>query len=235
MNTTNAPSMVEYCTKSLDFTPHDTKWIRGSARVVCCGVSTLSKGAIRIYELEREGTKDLFHDLSFRPQGIKCATFGASQTGEQHLALGEYSGQLSICDLDRAGGEIFSASSRGFCECNRWNWRHNHWSAEIVTGRKDGSVKVWDPRVRQAVVTLNPDETTSARDCWAMAFGNSKRVFRSLLFLEQLELLCVTLVVFIHCSRKRKCLYLGLFVRVIYSCSIFLSHCIACFTRCILM
>ena len=46
-------------------------------------------------------------------------------------------------------------------------------SAEIVTGGKDGSVKVWDPRVQHSVVTLNPDETTSARDCWAVAFGNS--------------------------------------------------------------
>ena len=96
MNTTNAPHMIEYATKSLDFTPHDTKWIAGSARIVCCGISPSSKGAIRIYELERDGTKDLFSDTSFRSQGIKCTTFGASRSGEQQLAMGDYAGSLTI-------------------------------------------------------------------------------------------------------------------------------------------
>ena len=117
----------------------------------------------------------MFHDLSFRPQGIKCATFGASQTGEQHLAMGEYSGQLSICDLDRAGGEIFSVQAHeGFVNAiDGIGGGTTCGAPEIVTGGNDGSVKVWDPRVSHAVVTLNPDETTSARDCWAVAFGNS--------------------------------------------------------------
>ena len=70
MNSTNAPHMIEYATKSLDFTPHDTKWISGSARIVCCGISPGSKGAIRIYELEREGTKELLHDNSFRSVSV---------------------------------------------------------------------------------------------------------------------------------------------------------------------
>ena len=45
-------------------------------------------------------------------------------------------------------------------------------TAEICTGSKDGVVKVFDPRVNNRVMSLNPDET-SARDCWSVAFGNS--------------------------------------------------------------
>jgi len=189
MNTTNAPHMIEYATKSLDFTPHDTKWIAGSARIVCCGISPSSKGAIRIYELERDGTKDLFSDISFRSQGIKCTTFGASQRGEQQLAMGDYAGSLTICDLERCmknnkndnttNHEIFSvqAAHEGIVNAIDGIGGGGSSSAcgapELVTGGKDGCVRIWDPRVDHAVVTLSPDKSSSARDCWSVAFGDS--------------------------------------------------------------
>ncbi|KAL7536206.1 hypothetical protein ACHAWF_005411 [Thalassiosira exigua] len=175
MNSTDAPHMIEYAAKSLDFTPHETKWIPGSARIVCCGISPGSKGALRVYELERDGTKELSNDLSFRPQGIKCATFGASR--DQHLAMGDYAGTLSICDLERRDGEdgeIFSVGAhQGLINAIDGTGGMTCGAPEVATGGKDGCVKIWDPRVDHAVVTLNPDKTSSARDCWAVAFGNS--------------------------------------------------------------
>ena len=181
--------MIEYATKSLDFTPHDTKWIAGSARIVCCGISPSSKGAIRIYELERDGTKDLFSDLSFRSQGIKCTTFGASRggVGEQQLAMGDYAGSLTICDLERCmknnkndnttNHEIFSVQAHEGIVNAIDGIGGGSSSAcgapELVTGGKDGCVRIWDPRVDHAVATLNPDKSSSARDCWSVAFGDS--------------------------------------------------------------
>ncbi|XP_037951972.1 WD repeat-containing protein 92-like [Teleopsis dalmanni] len=46
---------------------------------------------------------------------------------------------------------------------------------EIVTGSRDGSVKVWDIRQGQApVVDMTPEGAEGdRRDCWAVAFGNS--------------------------------------------------------------
>ena len=44
---------------------------------------------------------------------------------------------------------------------------------EIVTGGRDGCVRVWDPRVPDPVVSLEPDEGEAIRDCWTVAFGNS--------------------------------------------------------------
>ena len=45
---------------------------------------------------------------------------------------------------------------------------------EIVTGSKDGAVKVWDPRLKdKPVITILPQTDKHARDCWAVAFGNS--------------------------------------------------------------
>ena len=44
---------------------------------------------------------------------------------------------------------------------------------ELVTGGRDGCVRVWDPRVGEPVVSLEPDEGQAVRDCWTVAFGNS--------------------------------------------------------------
>ena len=40
-------------------------------------------------------------------------------------------------------------------------------------GDETGCVRVWDPRVKEAVLSLEPAEGESARDCWTVAFGNS--------------------------------------------------------------
>jgi WD40 repeat protein len=44
---------------------------------------------------------------------------------------------------------------------------------ELVTGGRDGCVRVWDPRVKEPVVSLEPDDGQTVRDCWTVAFGNS--------------------------------------------------------------
>ena len=44
---------------------------------------------------------------------------------------------------------------------------------ELVTCGRDGCVRVWDPRVADAVLSLEPKDGESARDCWTVAFGDS--------------------------------------------------------------
>ena len=44
---------------------------------------------------------------------------------------------------------------------------------EILTGGRDGCVRLWDPRVSEPVLALEPGEGQPVRDCWAVAFGNS--------------------------------------------------------------
>lgn len=54
---------------------------------------------------------------------------------------------------------------------------------EIVTGSRDGSVKVWDPRQKDdpvaSMVAKNPESSSAStpiiksRDCWSVSFGDS--------------------------------------------------------------
>lgn len=48
---------------------------------------------------------------------------------------------------------------------------------ELVTGSRDGLVKVWDPRQKdEPVATMEPSEGETKRDCWAVAFGHAFNV-----------------------------------------------------------
>lgn len=43
---------------------------------------------------------------------------------------------------------------------------------EIVTGSREGVVKVWDIRQNSPVATMEPGEGENKRDCWTVTFGN---------------------------------------------------------------
>lgn len=47
------------------------------------------------------------------------------------------------------------------------------WNLFDILGGRDGCVRLWDPRVPEPVLALEPGEGQTARDCWTVAFGNS--------------------------------------------------------------
>lgn len=168
--------------KTINFTPHDTKWIPCSARFISCGVSTKIKGVLKVHELDNGDLKNLLDLEEATPQGIKCATFGASRIEARNLALGRYDGILSICDLEQKNGRtgelrtIFSVKGHESIinAIDGVGGKHaaGYGAPEIVTGGKDGYIKVWDPRVDYPVVTFE-QKGNAHRECWTVAFGNS--------------------------------------------------------------
>jgi len=44
---------------------------------------------------------------------------------------------------------------------------------EIVTGGRDGCVKLWDPRLAEPVLTVEPASGQAGRECWCVAFGGA--------------------------------------------------------------
>jgi len=106
--------------------------------------------------------------------GLKCCTFAASSPGLRQIAVGTFSGCLDIYDLQALSKPIWSSQAHtSLVNCvDGCGGPVGAGAAELVTGGRDGAVKIWDPRVKDAVVTLEPT-VTQAADCWSVAFGNA--------------------------------------------------------------
>ncbi|CAM9263038.1 unnamed protein product [Phaeothamnion confervicola] len=175
MDTTDAPQLIEHAHKTLAFTPYEVRWVPCSARFVVGGVYPRAKGALLTYELDGGGVK-LLEEVE-KPAGIKCMTFGASSYEDRHVACGDYDGRLAIYDLERRNDPpVYSAQAHSTI-INAVDGvggpEVGYGAPELVTGGRDGCVRVWDPRVPQPVLALEPDEGQTARDCWTVAFGDS--------------------------------------------------------------
>lgn len=136
---------------------------------------------------------------SEKAHGIKCGTFGASSIEERHLSTGDYAGQLNIWyatyvtnaasaadillntlyrrrDLERLDVPAYSTQAHSSIVnaidgCGGLGIGGG--APEIVTGGRDGCVRLWDPRINEPVLALEPSEGQQVRDCWTVAFGNA--------------------------------------------------------------
>eukprot|EP00586_Coscinodiscus_wailesii_P023330 CAMPEP_0172520626 /NCGR_PEP_ID=MMETSP1066-20121228/292116_1 /TAXON_ID=671091 /ORGANISM="Coscinodiscus wailesii, Strain CCMP2513" /LENGTH=214 /DNA_ID=CAMNT_0013303419 /DNA_START=102 /DNA_END=743 /DNA_ORIENTATION=- len=185
MDSTDAPQLIEHLRTSLDFTPHDTKWIPHSARFVCLGISPKGSGTLRIYELSRGNVATTLNLPAALPHGIKCGTFGASRIEDRRIALGDYGGNLSICDLESSSSTspsllpLFSVKKAHDGIINAIDGiggvSIGCGAPEIATGGRDGVVNIWDPRVDRAVLSFRAEGggSSTPRDCWSVCFGGA--------------------------------------------------------------
>nr|CAB3267737.1 WD repeat-containing protein 92-like [Phallusia mammillata] len=168
------PQIITHIEKSMNFTLYDCKWIPRSAKFVSIGSHPRGTGALQVYEIShRELT--LVKEAE-TPTSLKCGTFAASSLQSRHLATGDFKGKLNVWDLETmktvydcgAHKEIINSidgvGGLGVGEG----------APELVTGSRDGCVKVWDVRQKDSpVACIEPEDGEDHRDCWAVAFGDS--------------------------------------------------------------
>jgi WD repeat-containing protein 92 len=176
MQTTDAPQIIEHLNKGLNFTPMDVRWVPVSARFVAVGTHARGTGAVVVHEMTPAGV-GVVKEIE-RPAGVKCATFGASFLEDRHIAVGDYGGNLSILNLEAGASAppvwtVRAHSTMVNCVDGVGGLSIGYGAPELATGARDGCVRVWDPRVSDPVVSLEPAEGAAARDCWTVAFGNS--------------------------------------------------------------
>jgi len=97
------------CSAQTNFTPFDAKWVPMSAKFAVVGCYPKGSGALQVHELDGASLKLVAQREV--PEGVKCATFGATSYEARQLATGDYAGQLAVWDLERLGGGGDSASS----------------------------------------------------------------------------------------------------------------------------
>ncbi|OWK10607.1 WDR92, partial [Cervus elaphus hippelaphus] len=108
---------------------------------------------------------------------IKCGTFGATSLQQRYLATGDFAGNLHIWNLEAPEVPVYSV--KGHKEIINTidgvgGLGIGEGAPEIVTGSRDGTVKVWDPRQKDdPVANMEPVQGENKRDCWTVAFGNA--------------------------------------------------------------
>ncbi|KAL3318869.1 WD repeat-containing protein 92 [Cichlidogyrus casuarinus] len=179
------PQIISHVQKPLAFTLFDCKWLPVSTKFVVVGSTTRDTGCIQIYDVSASDIT--LYKESEKSKSFKCCTFGASILPNRHLATGAFDGRLAIWDLGQDGrldnpiygvqahdeiiNTIDAVGGVGVGEG----------PPEIATGSRDGKVKVWDPRQAKIPVAcmeseecvVNPNDYSSKRDCWSVAFGHS--------------------------------------------------------------
>ena len=130
-------------------------------------------GIIKVFEMS-QGKLVSVAELETKV-GLKCGTFAASPSGSRHFACGNFSGGLDIYDIQSLTKPIWAVQAHSAvvnCIDGCGGNGVGAGAAELVTGGRDGTVKIWDPRVQEPVVTLEPTVAQTA-DCWSVAFGNA--------------------------------------------------------------
>ncbi|EDW55937.1 WD repeat-containing protein 92 [Drosophila sechellia] len=177
------PQLIEHLHESLNYTVYDTKWVPLSAKFVILGSKANGHGIMDIYELNQDKlvkVKSVEKKVAF-----KCGTFGAASLRNRHMAIGDFEGRLQVLDMEQPDLPVYNVKAHNGIintidaiggtqiDCG---------APEIVTGSRDGAVKVWDIRQGQApVVDMSPppqmgdgvNNSSGRRDCWAVAFGNT--------------------------------------------------------------
>ncbi|CAM4725011.1 unnamed protein product [Leuciscus chuanchicus] len=169
------PQIIAHIQKSLNYTVFESRWIPCSAKFVCMGNFARGTGVMQIYEIQH-GELKLVKEIE-KPKPIKCGTFGASSLQHRHLATGDFDGNLNVWNLEvpecpvysvKAHKEIINAVD------GVGGLGIGDGAPEIVTGSRDGTVKVWDSRQKDTpVVNMEPMEGEAKRDCWTVAFGHA--------------------------------------------------------------
>ena len=169
------PKIKSLITKRINYTPFGIHWLPFSTKLISIGESFDSKGVLQIYNL----LKGKFSLISEYNQEFpsKCCTLGNSSFASSEIALGDFAGNLSVLDLERGLSNFeIKKAHKGIIHSIDSLEINN----EIITGGKDGLVKIWDLRSDKSCLMLEPkDIKKNFPECWAVRFrdyGEGKNI-----------------------------------------------------------
>ena len=166
------PQIQIQINKHLNYIPFDIKWLPYSTKLVIIGQTPYSKGIIQIYHLIK-GKLELESEY-IKENPFKCCSFGASSFASRDLALGDFEGNFLILDLEKGipNYEVKKAHKSIIYAIDAVGNNIKYGTEEVVTGSKDGCVKIWDLRSDKPAIILEPKGIEeNCPECWSVAFG----------------------------------------------------------------
>ncbi|XP_026191197.1 WD repeat-containing protein 92 [Cyclospora cayetanensis] len=166
MDTKDAPQIINHSSASVTYTPHAACWIPQS---ICCfagGEAPKRTGELEAYRLNEGQLKK--QENKSTETGIKCMAVAHSPAGGNFVLSGHFDGSLHAWDCESVNRAIW----RQKLHDSVVNAVAAHPSSPLaVTGGREGTVKVWDLRMKQPVVSLESVEGEEAAECWAVCWG----------------------------------------------------------------
>ena len=161
------PQMISHHEVDCGLTIHSVAWVPSSPRLLAVGTSLQNTGVIQVYTMGRELSKAAEINIE---HGLNCVTFRGSSLIDRRLAVGDFGGRVYSYDFEE-GKEVWGLRGHEVVNCIAGAGGRGSGPAEIVSGGREGSVKVWDVRVAsRPVVHMEPESVK--RECWAVTFGN---------------------------------------------------------------
>eukprot|EP01080_Neovahlkampfia_damariscottae_P002979 gene2979-4989_t len=148
---------------------YETKWIPSSSRFISVGCSEENnkQGQIQMYKINTSDNVLKLQTIK-TDSPLKSCTFDSSLSNIRHLSVGDFSGKLSIFDLEKSK-TIFSVQSHSNLINKIDGAGFNFGTTELCSASRDGDIKIWDTRQSKSAVFTYSNQI----DCWSIAFGNT--------------------------------------------------------------
>eukprot|EP00092_Neocalanus_flemingeri_P023219 GFUD01025176.1.p1 GENE.GFUD01025176.1~~GFUD01025176.1.p1 ORF type:complete len:342 (-),score=127.70 GFUD01025176.1:42-1067(-) len=154
--------ILEHSSTLVNYTLFDVNWVPSSPRLVVCGSTLAGEGTLRVYSLAGQGLSEV--GSATRTKAVRCGTFRSSSLEERLFCTGDFGGNVAVWDLEELSEPVEEVV--GHTDMINCITGSQGDGGQLVTGSRDGLVKVWDRRnLRTSTVTMEGDEK---RDCWAV-------------------------------------------------------------------
>ncbi|SCP05303.1 WD repeat-containing protein 92, putative [Plasmodium ovale] len=171
MNIQNSPQIIEHINYPLDNTIYDVKWVDGKSDIIAVGEELNKRGFINLYNLNKGDFTCV--SMNKTERGIKTVCPFYSHSGSYTIACGSFDGRILLYDINNMSKEYYTIKKHTKL-INKIDCKSHKNNNLIVSGSRDGSVKIFDIRTNREVVSLQPPKgSTYTPDCWCVATGNN--------------------------------------------------------------
>ena len=160
-------SLVEVASLSTDFTVLDCAWMPSSPKLLTVGSTLAGQGVLAVHSLSGAGLQEVARGGGGK--ALRCATFSSGTA--RLLATGDFQGRLDIWNPESLQAPVEGVVAHDELVNSIAEAGEGH---RLVTGARDGRMRVWDSRkLARSVASMEGEPDGRSHDCWAVTCSKS--------------------------------------------------------------